>query len=504
MGIKMQSLTLNRSQANQFISTLAITTVAFVVAAIGWYLLRLDLKWTVFGFMGLMFPFVLALVKDVRRFLIWLMVFLLPLGLDYKFFYEKVHAGQQGISIGTTEIILFLLLIHWMISAARQKMTRRVQFYPAISLPTLALILMYLVSMIAAKNPMLSLFDAVALTKILLFFLYLANNLRDEEDIAILLSALFFGLIVQAGFMIMQYYRGAPLGLIGTDELQNFLAFRREGVSISRPGGTIGDVNSFARYLGFLLPIALVMLLTNQKRSKLPLVLFASLGGIIALIVSQTRSVWGPFMVCMFFAVVLIFTRRLLTMRVIKRLIFALLLFSAVLVVYRDVIYHRLTANDYGSANSRLTTAKVALDIIRDHPVIGIGANNYDYYIRDYWLIEDAFTKIAIVHNNYLLVAAQIGMIGFGAFIWLLVALFARIRRAMHSRVAYLRQIAVGIMASFILYSLSALADVYQRITLLFMFWTLAAIVEAINRLEKEYDERLQNQLLESRTADGL
>jgi len=164
----------------------------------------------------------------------------------------------------------------------------------------------------------------------------------------------------------------------------------------------------------------------------------------------------------------------------------------------------RLTAYDYGSAKARLTTAKVALKIINDHPYLGVGANNYDFYIRNYWSIEDVFTKIAVVHNYYLLMIAQLGIVGFISFLWLLIAFFTRIRAAMRSRVRYFRQIAVGVMASFICFLLAALMDGYQGMVLLYIFWGLAAMVEAINGREEDYDDQIVELLSEKRYLDEL
>ncbi|MBN2354515.1 O-antigen ligase family protein, partial [candidate division KSB1 bacterium] len=330
------------------------------------------------------------------------------------------------------------------------------------------------------------------------------NNLRDKEDLALVLSAFFLGFIIQSIFMVMQFYRGTALGLIGTEELQNFLAFRREGYLISRPGGTVGNVNYFARYLGFILPIASVIMITNHERKYFPLALLATIGGLLSLVIAQTRSVWGPYVVCMAIAVFLIFIRNLLTMRIIKRIVFGLLLFTLVLVFYRNLIYVRLTADDHGSANARITTSKVALNIVRDHPFIGVGANNYEFYIRKYWLGEDAFSKIAVVHNYYLLNMAQLGILGFISFLWLLIAFYVRIHRAMRSKIKYFRQIAVGIMASFICFLLAALADTYHYPILLFFFWTLAAMTEAINGLEEQYDEQVMELLSEKRYLHEL
>lgn len=491
-----------RSALQQFIVLLLLGGIAVGVSAAAWSIWGLPRGWALFGFIGLLLPFVLALVRDVRRFVMWWMLFLLPLGLDYKFFYERSIAGHSGIAVGTTEILLIILLIQWLISAVHRRNQERIRWFPAVALPTLALIVTGSLSMLAARNISLSLFDLFMYLKMLIFFLYLANNIREQRDVTLVLSALFLGLVMESGIMLAQYYSGSALGLVGTEELSNFVAYRRDARMVLRPGGTVGNVNGFARYLGFLLPVASVLMLTTRDRKLLGLSFVAALGGLVALILTQSRSVWGSYAVAMAAALLFILLRHLVTLRTIKRIGVAVALTMVLAFVYGESVYSRLTGDDHGSANSRITTARVAFDIIADHPLIGVGANNYDSYIRQYWRIEDPFTKVAVVHNNYLLILAETGFIGFAAFLWLLFALFVRILRAMKSRSKYFREVAVGLFASLITFLLASLADGYKSsLTLMYLFWTVAAITEALIRMEEEWQEASEAAVFDARTT---
>ena len=480
-----------RSLLRQIINLLILAAIAVGVSSAAWLIWGLREGWSMYAFIGLLMPFVLAIVRDLRRFVMWWMLFLIPLGLDYKFFYQRSISGHSGIAIGTTEILLFILLVQWLVTAVHERNRERIQLFPAITLPTLALIVMSSFSMLAARNITLSLFDIVMYVKMLIFFLYLANNIRDSQDVRLVITALLFGLVLESGVMVAQYYSGSALGLVGTEELSNFVAYKREARMVLRPGGTVGNVNGFARYLGFILPIASILMLTTRERKMFLLSLFAALGGLIALILTQSRSVWGAFLIAMMAGMVFVLLRHLVTLRTLKRIGMALLLIAGLSFFYGETVYNRLTGDDHGSAKSRLTTARVALDIINDHPVLGVGVNNYDSYIREYWRIEDPFTKIAVVHNNYLLILAEIGLIGFAAFLWLLAALLVRTMTAMRCRVKFFREVAVGLFVSVICFLLASLADGYKSsLTLMYLFWTIAAITEALSHLDRSWRDK--------------
>jgi putative inorganic carbon (HCO3(-)) transporter len=66
--------------------------------------------------------------------------------------------------------------------------------------------------------------------------------------------------------------------------------------------------------------------------------------------------------------------------------------------------------------------------MIRDHPVIGLGANtymkNYKRY-KNYPEYRNVITAdFLYAHNNFLHMAAEIGLLGLGIFLWLIYELF--------------------------------------------------------------------------------
>jgi O-antigen ligase len=84
-----------------------------------------------------------------------------------------------------------------------------------------------------------------------------------------------------------------------------------------------------------------------------------------------------------------------------------------------DLILSRLTFTDFGSAQSRVTLAESAIEIIKDSPLIGIGLNNYSLVSHKYDLVNlKAWgNRSPVVHNAFLLVAAETGIMGLAGFI---------------------------------------------------------------------------------------
>jgi O-antigen ligase len=65
-----------------------------------------------------------------------------------------------------------------------------------------------------------------------------------------------------------------------------------------------------------------------------------------------------------------------------------------------------------------------ALRLFATHPVLGVGAGNYQFFDRSY----EGAAAGGIAHNQFLTMAAETGIVGLSMFFWLIVAIF-RVRR---------------------------------------------------------------------------
>jgi O-antigen ligase len=64
----------------------------------------------------------------------------------------------------------------------------------------------------------------------------------------------------------------------------------------------------------------------------------------------------------------------------------------------------------------RLGIYKANLDIVRDHPVFGLGFGRYQRAARPYYDRHPDADRRSHAHNNFLQIAAEAGLVGLAAF----------------------------------------------------------------------------------------
>jgi O-antigen ligase len=89
-------------------------------------------------------------------------------------------------------------------------------------------------------------------------------------------------------------------------------------------------------------------------------------------------------------------------------------------------VWERFSADDNGSSAARAPLNALALAIIKDHPVAGIGANNFALAMQPYLPRHFQGEFVYIVHNTYLLVWAEMGTGGLVAFVCFLAAVLSQ------------------------------------------------------------------------------
>jgi len=98
-----------------------------------------------------------------------------------------------------------------------------------------------------------------------------------------------------------------------------------------------------------------------------------------------------------------------------------------------EFIYERMTADFTRSLDARVEGYKVAGRMLLDHPLFGVGLNNYGAFMPQYdpgelWSIERKWHDISLnlTHmrllagplNGYIYVATVTGVVGLAAFLW--------------------------------------------------------------------------------------
>ena len=133
-----------------------------------------------------------------------------------------------------------------------------------------------------------------------------------------------------------------------------------------------------------------------------------------------------------------------------------------------------------GTSFFRVNVWQSALLMIRDHPVLGVGLDNFLYQYRGRYMFPDAWAEpmLSHPHNIILDYAARLGFLGLAAAVWLQAA-FWRIALPLRRLDDSLkRALAIGLMASMVDFLAHGLVDAsYFVVDLSYVFFlTLAAI----------------------------
>ncbi|MGI5911220.1 MAG: O-antigen ligase family protein [Syntrophomonadaceae bacterium] len=155
-----------------------------------------------------------------------------------------------------------------------------------------------------------------------------------------------------------------------------------------------------------------------------------------------------------------------------------------------------LTNRQSSSFITRMDMNNWAINIIKDHPVIGTGAGGWNALYHQY---QDYLIYATEVHNHFLQVAVEAGIIGFLAFLamWLLLLhgvfmLYRNYRRrrteAVIDQLDYTANwiLIWGTVSSALAFALHAAIDFDLSLTALaLILWVLLALINAATRIEK-------------------
>lgn len=88
----------------------------------------------------------------------------------------------------------------------------------------------------------------------------------------------------------------------------------------------------------------------------------------------------------------------------------------------------RLPFSSSEAFTQRLQLAKAAILMIKESPLIGVGLNNFLIRLPDLWQEPATIRLFQPVHNIFLLIAAETGLVGLTIFLWFLILTYRRLR----------------------------------------------------------------------------
>lgn len=459
----------------QFIQWVVVGIVGIVLGGYTLKVASLPAQWALLFLVAVLCPFIAMVVGNVRRLLLAIILLDIPFQLDKHFFYrqELEQLGALGgLNISLTTVALTILYALWLSELLSRRETQ-----PAPSSRTSIPLGLYLgsvaLSVGVAQDINLALFELFMLLQIFLLYIYIVYTVRTRQDVLFIVSVLMIGLLLQSLLMI------ALRGIGSSIEIASISA-RID--SNGRVGGTLGGPNSAASYLSLLLAPTLSIFLTRLKHwYKWLAALGFGLGG-VALILTSSRGGWLAFILSIILLCLLAWRRGWLPLAIPMFGTFVVVLLG---VSFQDVIVNRLFGSDEGSALSRVPLMMLAFQIIWDNPILGAGANNFALLIQQYSTPEFGNTWLYIVHNQYLLVWSEKGVLGLVTFIWFLIATIHQGWRCWMSKDRLLSSLALGFSVAIIGQMVHMNVDIFNGRPQTQLLWLIAGLLTAISGMRE-------------------
>lgn len=155
------------------------------------------------------------------------------------------------------------------------------------------------------------------------------------------------------------------------------------------------------------------------------------------------------------------------------------------IVVFQTVLAERIFPENQSAALSRIPLMRLAGRMIAGNPVLGVGANNFTVRADDYWTNRTEDDWLYVVHNEYLLVASESGLL---ALLMFAVFLYVTIRyglRASRGRNGFLAPMALGLTAGLVGHTaLHFQVEFFNGRSQVELLWVVAALIAVVYRID--------------------
>jgi putative inorganic carbon (HCO3(-)) transporter len=429
---------------------------------------------------ALLSPFFALTTSYVQRILFAVVILDIPIELGTYLFYRPTDAALgalKGLSISATTIALAGLYVSWIIRAAtdkRHEVRSSLQFNVAL----LFYLAITTLSAFVAEDATLSLFELYLLLEACLIYFYVANHVRSRRDVVFVTSMLMAGCLVES--IVILVMRLTVSASTTWDFPIHILAENLGSSGGMRIGGTIGVPNVAGAYLSIMLVFAVSILFTNLGRMHRWLALAVIVLGSVALIFTFSRGGWIALVVGMIVLGFSIWRQRGVSL---KAPIAAVALLALVYLPFQSSVSTRLFGDDQGSAGARVPLNMLALRMIADNPILGVGANNFTVAMKQYVTSDFRHEWLWAVHNKYLLVLAETGIGGLLAYLAFLLGTMRRGWRCWKFRDSLLSPLALGLTAGIAGNMVHQSVDLFRDRPIQQLLWLVAGLLAAMYRI---------------------
>jgi len=358
-------------------------------------------------------------MTKLQQRLFWLLVFLLPVQFGRHFWPEWSYVMGLRIdylspTIYLTDILMVAILGLWGLEKISNfqfpisNFLRRFWW-------VLAVFAYLLVNSCLAQNQGAALYKSAKIIEFALLGFYIAKN---KISLSMIRRPLSIAVVYSSLIAVTQFLKQASLGGVfwwlgertfnaGTPGIAKAIV---NGQLIMRPYATFPHPNVLA---GFVLVSLILIGVRCQALGVRKIFHWLAIAlGIVAILISFSRSAW---------VVGLLIGLWLMRKNPLLFTVYCLL--STVGVV--AWLAPHFSANE--AFSQRLQLIKTTWLMIQATPLIGVGLSNFIVRLPDFWQITGFTYWLQPVHNIYLLVAAETGLVGLVIFLWFLILTFRKL-----------------------------------------------------------------------------
>lgn len=413
----------------------------------------------------------LYVLRQIRFFIIFLFIISLAITPDSQvqlsnLTSQKINLSQRQFGIVFVSLSNMLLLPLLLLLFSQKSLLRTVR----ITIHEVLMIFFVITSELSIISGIGSQASLVWLIKLIFSFSIYAIFSRLDISwklIKVILLGTFFVILMQGLLAVAQFAKG---GLIGvpiestgrvTEILQN-VQNPIQSKYYFRAVGTMSHPNNLSNFLAILFPLSAILFFLKGRFYKT----FSLIGVSTCFIASILAfSRWGV-ITNLFSLFFLFFLFKKYTKFKIVNAYFIRICVVSIFFIFLTIIvspffenrFIKFTSTDK-SLETRLELLDQSIQTIKDFPLLGVGGGAFLSYFINYDYTSSKLSQefLAPVHNSYLLIASELGIIGLILFI----AIMVSVAFFFYQRIKYLsgekKLIAIGLFASFITFNFNGL-----------------------------------------------
>ncbi len=436
----------------------------------------LETKWLVYWLLALgaaiTLPFVSRAMGGVRRSLTAAFFFALPLAVGFNVVYvdAQTPSGYNGIRVTLVLLIAALYVgVRWL--EGRDAFVVDAQLRRRMALFGVA----GFVSAFNAEDHTLSLFGLVNLAGLMGCGLVGADMFARRESIALVRSVVILALLVQCAVLFEQHATGVVVDLTG----EPIAAYG------TRYPGTLGRAPSVvSQFLAIMLIFAQGAWYAARRDRRIggvPIV--ACVLGTICLLLTLTRSSWIAFTLGSLVLGAYWARRGARRSGFQTAAALAILVLLSLWVLWPELAA-RIHSDHEADAQERWQLVLIAVEMVKAHPLIGVGINNARDRLHEF--VPASFGRtdwVYVVHNQYLLVTAETGLLGLAAFLSLLATGVRAALRALRSGDREVSEAGALLLASLVIMVWGMQADFYAGTQMYLLLWVVLGMATGLATL---------------------